>query len=181
MANKVIELTDELVSRLKSRKELKTALDTDEWTPIQVLFQEIQVACEIDFVANGVRRTIKEQIELLKAKIQQDFEDDEELKEALLKSIPGYCAVTIWTRSDNWKKAVQEKIRSTHVFSNENQLRVLENLLKTATAAGGGGGSVKAIELYFRLEGSLGSEKKESEKDATYERYKNLQKTLHKK
>lgn len=178
---KVIELSEEMIARLKANKEAKALCDNKDWTPIQLLFQDVQAVAEIATVVQDKHTSITDQIQLLREKIEADFVDDEELKKALLETIPAYSTITYWTRLESWKRAIQDRIRSIYVFSNANQLRVLDALLKAATSAPGSGGSVKAQELYFRLEGSLGADKKTEEKDATYERYKNLQKTLHSK
>jgi hypothetical protein len=168
------------VTSLKVHKGSKE--DGLGWSPIQIILQEIQADDEVFTVVNDTNATIKEQYKRMPAKIKELYADDPAAQKELVESIPSYSSVLRWTRLEGWKDAVFDRIRGDHIFNNNNRTKVLNSILKAATTAPGSGGNIRAAELYWKLEGSLNpSKEKEAAKDASYERYKSLQKTLHNK
>lgn len=178
----VTELSEEIRAKLKARKEVKEHFNSDDWTIPQIILQDIQAEDEVIETATGSTSSLADQIKRMNERIAEEFKDDAETLEIVQKSVPTYNTVRRWTKTKEWQDAVMKRIRSSHVFKNTNRTKVLENILKLATTPSGG--AVKAAELYFKLEGSLDPNKdkdKKTELDDVFDRFKDLQKTLHRK
>lgn len=176
----ITELSEAIRSKLRLRKEVRELTENDEWTVPQLVLQEIQAEDEVLESVSGTSATLIDQIERMKKRIETDFNEEPEVRDLIMQSIPGYSSILRWTKTDTWKEAVMSRIRNHKVFSNINRTKVLDNIFKVATS--GGAVSIKAAELYFKLEGTLNpSKENKGEVDDVYDRFKDLQKTLHSK
>lgn len=179
--NNVTEISEEIRNKLRLRKEVK-GLTGGEWTLPQEILQEIQAEDILIEAVSNKKPYLAEQITRMTDIIKEEFKDQPDLLKTIVESIPTYEAIRLWTKKEEWEKEVQKCIRNKNIFNNKNQAKVLDTILKAAVAAPGTMSQLKAAELYFKLEGSLNPQKDAAEKkDEVYERYKNLQQTLHKK
>jgi hypothetical protein len=177
--NPILTVVTNEISRKKQLKKQVDELSKGRWNIVQETLIDIQAVSEVEMLADDIKKiTLKEQIEILKVKLTEDYVDQPEVLEILLESIPSYNSIRKWTISDAWKTSVVSRIRSNHVFNPKHKTKVFEAILKKATVAG----DMKAAELYFKLAGDLNTTTKDSTEKLSKEEkdYTEFNKILHK-
>lgn len=175
---KLIPVPD--TEEMKRKRELRRKIDelsTGEWSITEQLLQEVQANDEIAYLVNGTAvPPLSKQIDTLKELIEVRFKEEEnsELRELLLDSVPHYSNVRQWTKKKGWRDAVFAKMETSYVFSNFKKARILETLFEL-----GAKGNVNAAKTWLQAEGLLDNKSKsDATKESTYDR---LNKILHNK
>ena len=164
------------IKREEHRKKIKLeqALNYERYgkfNTIQVILQQIQAENILSIKLGNGKKTLIEQIDILKTRIKDQFDDDE-TAEMLLAEIPSVRTIQRWVTKEPWKDAVMSRVKNHDVFSNESKTDVFKHLLDLASS----GNNVKAIELYMKLSGELKDAKSE---DSVVKKFDSLKDSLH--
>jgi hypothetical protein len=148
----------------------KLSNKNSNWTITQELLQEIMAA---HTVTNPDRLPpLTEMVEQLKEEIEKRYQDDEVMKEILLKSIPAMRSVREWPKKDGWDEAVWGFVRADGLFSATNRAKVIKALQARAEDK-----SDAAAKIWLTLSGDY-SEKMEVD-NKSVDIYREINNILH--
>jgi hypothetical protein len=178
--SKVVGINPEISHKMLLKKKVD-ALSTGRWNLVHEMLISIQAADEIDHMLDEKKiPCLKDQIEVLKRKLQEEYADETEALALMLESIPSYNSIRSWTLTEDWKQAVMDKIKGAKIFDIISKTKVYEAIFKKAAITG----DMKAAELYFKLSGELGAtpkadpQEKLSKEEKEYKEFNNI---LHRK
>jgi hypothetical protein len=162
---------------LSAQKTVSELFPSGMWTPVQLILQEIQANLKLEEVLGAKPTNFKKQVELLKKEINDRYEDNEELRNVLLQSVPAYRRVSKWTKTLDWEKAVWSIIQGHEAFNNKNKLSLIMMLFQKGMEKQ----DVRAADLFFKLSGELTAPAKEGAKSKAQKDFEDIQKALHSK
>jgi hypothetical protein len=121
------EASDKAVKQLAAYKVIKQISGDDaKWTLTQELLQEVMAG---HTVSNPDKLPpLTQMVDELKKEIEVRYVDDEELKQALLDSIPAMRSVREWVKKDGWDEAVWGHVRGEGLFTASKRSQVIESL-----------------------------------------------------
>lgn len=158
------------LAAIKAAKELKNG--DSPWTVVQEILQEIQAAHIVsDPDSNPPITKLTEQ---LKEEIERLYQDEEEVRDILLESVPSARSIRQWVKKDGWEDAIWSKIRADNLFSSAKRSEVIKALHTRAIEK-----SDMAAKIYLTLSGDY--VEKNEVNDKTVDTYREIQKILHKK
>lgn len=151
----------------------KLSNENSQWTLTQEILQEI-IASHV--VANPDKLPkIPQLMGELKKEIEARYDDDKELKELLLESVPAARSIREWVKKEGWEDAIWDKIRRTGLFTSEKRAEMINALF----TRGARGKDTQAAKIWLTLSGDY-VEKIEAN-DKTADTYREINKILHKK
>lgn len=121
------EYAEKSVKQLNAYRVVKEISgEGSKWTLTQQLLQEIMAG-------HTVRNPDKlppltQMVEELKQEIEKRYVDDDDIKEALLNSIPAMRSVREWVKKDGWDDAVWGYVRGEGLFTASKRSQVIESL-----------------------------------------------------
>jgi len=150
----------------------KISNKNSNWTLTQEILQEIMAAHTL---SNPEKLPpLTEMVEQLKQEIERRYEDEPNIKEVLLKSIPAMRSVREWVKKEGWDEAVWGYIRVEGLFSAANRAKVIKALGERAIDR-----SDSAAKIWLTLSGDY-SEKMEVD-NKSVDIYREINSILHKK
>lgn len=158
------------LSLVKKVKELSKT----EWLLTQEILQEIQASLIVNDPSGKLPHPTK-MLDFLKEEIKTRYEDDVEIKELLLESLPTVQRFRQWFKVDGWDDAVYSKLRTGKLFSKEKRAAVIEALYRSALD-----GKESAAKIWLTLSGDY-SDKLDVNTDRKLEAYREINEILHKK
>jgi septal ring-binding cell division protein DamX len=171
----VIAISAEISQKIAARKKIDS-ISHGRWNLAQSLLIDIQAADEIERIVNETKPSLLNQIEVLKKKVEEEYAEEPETLTLLREGIPSYNSIRKWTLSEDWKKAVSDRVKNTKVFDLDSKMKVYDAILKKASISG----DMKAAELYFKLSGELGNsspkepQEKLSKEEQEYKEFNNI-------
>lgn len=167
------EAAAKAVAKLEAVRAVKQLNNGDSpWTIPQEILQEIQAG---HIVANPDKLPpVTQMVEELKSEIELRYEQDEDLKNLLLESIPEVRSVRVWLKKDGWDEAVWKRVRGDRLFSPEKRAQVIEALRERAV-----NGSDQAAKTWLTMSGDF-SDKMEVN-DKSLDAYREINNILHRK
>lgn len=152
------------------RNVKKLSNKNSSWTLTQELLQEIMAA---HTVANpNSLPPLTQMVEELKVEIDKRYEDEPDIKDLLLKSIPAMRSVREWPKKEGWDEAVWGYVRADGLFTAEKRARVIESLRERAMDK-----SDTAAKIWLTLSGDY-SEKMEVD-NKSVDIYREINSILH--
>ena len=161
------------VIKLEQVKAAKFLNNPDSpWTLLQEILQEI-VATHI--IQNPqVKPAVTKLKDELVAEVDERYKDDAEKRQLLADAIPTVRAMRKWVKKDGWDEAVWKHIKGSGLFSKERRAEMIEALFERGVSK-----SDTAAKLWLTLSGDY-AEKLEVN-DSTLDRYREINKILHRK
>lgn len=161
------------VTKLEAVRAVKKLRNGDSvWTIPQEILQEIQAG---HTVANpDALPPLTQMTEELKKEIAARYEDDTELRDLLLESVPDVRSIRLWVKKDGWDEAVWQCVRGDRLFSADKRAQVIESLRLRAIDK-----SDVAAKIWLTLSGDY-SEKMEVD-NKTVDTYRDINNILHRK
>jgi hypothetical protein len=167
------EATAAAAAQIEAYQNVKKISDKNSnWTLTQEMLQEIMAA---HTVTNPEKLPpLTEMVEQLKQEIERRYEEEPNIKDVLLKSIPAMRSVREWVKKDGWDEAVWGYIRVEGLFSAANRAKVIKALGERAIDR-----SDSAAKIWLTLSGDY-SEKMEVD-NKSVDIYREINSILHKK
>lgn len=171
---KVLTPSEKSVVKLAAVKAVRMLNPDSRWTLLQEMLQEVQA---MHVVLNPeARPSIASMIGELRTKVDDEYEEDPELKQLLLDAIPSRISVYHWTKKEGWQDAVWSKIKDKGQFSNERRTSVMNALYQKAITGG-----TAAAKIWLVLSGDYQEKAHDNSKDKTLETFREINNLLHKK
>lgn len=171
---KVLTNGEKAIVKLAAVKAVKLLNPDSKWTILQEMLQEILATHMV--IDPGAKPSATIMAEELKAKVEEDYEEDPELRQMLLDAIPSKISISKWTKKSGWTEAVWDKIKGKGQFSNERR-----TVMMNAMYQKGASGSVQAAKLWLTLSGDYQEKAHDETKDKTLETFREINNLLHKK
>lgn len=182
------ETTEELKKRRSQQsfakiqlvKRLRTLTKYDgEWDIRQQLFQEIIATKLLENENAKIPTASFDYFKDYKIIIKERYgnpntEEEKEIYELLQECIPSIQAFFNWTKLKGWDEAVWARIRDVNLFSKHRRASMIDSLYQR-----GMNKDTAAAKIWLQLSGDL-VEKTEIQ-DTTFDKYKEINKILHKK
>lgn len=156
----------------KARMVLLSVSNQGKWNILQEYLLEIQADGKLKEGLGQRFPTHKEQLELLKKKVELEWKDEQVTLDALLLCIPVPQTISKWGKSSNWQDALVEKMKASGLFTAENRAGVIEAMRKKAAVDG----DVQAAKIWLTMSGDYTD--KVDVSDAKFEKYKDYQNAL---
>lgn len=184
MSSRISELvdikTDEMTQSEKVSHKLllineikRMSNPNSDWHLLHEMLQEIVATKRITQPEHKL--TKKEMMELLKINIEKTYEDDENIKKLLLSALPEHPRyLEAWTNKKGWEEAVWAKIRNSNLFSQSRRAMMINSLYERGMEK-----DTQAAKIWLQLSGDL--VEKSEVVDSTQQKYKEINKILHKK
>ncbi len=151
--NKKKEALDFKRERKRVLRKKINDMSNGKWNILEEMLQEIQATAHIGISTLG-KLPLTKQIGALKESVERDYADDPDTLEILLEGIPSIGSVRKWVKKAGWKKAVDEKIKDTLLYSSENRAKVndqfMMDLLNAPIQY-----KTSLYKLYFEMGGDL--------------------------
>jgi hypothetical protein len=156
IADQAEEASEEPSSKDADRIVLAHESSDGKWNLIQEYLIEIHADARLkegtDSTGKPGQRfpTLREQRELLKRKIEEEYSHDQKLRTSLINCIPSRMSMSRWTRLDGWDDAVVAKMKSFGIFTPTARGEVMKSIHKKAVD-----GDMIAAKLYVSMSGDF--------------------------
>ena len=166
-------LQEKREDKLTLLKEVKSlGVDENGYTVTQKILQEIMAGHTIK--DPNKLPPVTELVDELKEEIAKRYEDQTDLRDLLISSIPAVRSVREWVKKDGWDTAVWGYIRADGLFTASKRAQMIESLRTRGLDK-----SDVAAKIWLTLSGDY-SEKMEVD-NKSVEVYREISKVLHKK
>jgi hypothetical protein len=164
------ELAAEKIRAAAKVRELSKGKD---WTILQDIAQDI-IANHTVKDPNS-RAEIAEVRRQLITEVEYRYQNEPELKQVLLDGIPSADSMMAWTKKEGWEQAVWKKIHETGLFSKERRAAMINALFTRGLEK-----DTTAAKIWLTLSGDYIEKSQVDNKDATVERFREINSILHK-
>jgi hypothetical protein len=172
---------DDIMEKLAKKNELKKKLkelfpehEEDEWTIVQQMFQEVMSTWVVENPDKSIpaaKQFLVDYKELVKAK----YSEEPEKQELLLELTPSLAGLKLWVLKKGWDDAVWATFKTTKMFTPEKKAKLLDSLWKRGCDK-----DTNAAKIWLTISGDY-VDKVDLKKDDTAEKYREINKILHKK
>jgi len=159
------KISDTQIKKAEARKKIKSLSDGSKWNLVQRHLMEVQADCILRQAKDEKVMEFSEQYDLLKLKLELEYADQPEMKEAVFSYLPTPRGCSNWLKLNGWQDEVMAVLRKGHLFSSGNRVEVITSLCAKAKA-----GDVQAAKVWLTMSGDY-SDKIEMG-DAKFEKYK---------
>jgi hypothetical protein len=168
-AVKSLEKQD-MARKLKGLNEGKS-----KWSLTQLVLQEV-MAKYVILNPNGPMPKFTSLYEELKEAIKEKYEEDPELRDFLLESVPGYVSCREWPKKEGWQDAVWAIIKDTGMFTKERRAAMIDALYRRGVEK-----DTVAAKIWLQMSGDFVEKSEVTSKDNTLDKYREINQVLHKK
>jgi len=170
--NEMVARGEKAITKLEAVRAVKKLSNPNsDWTITQEILQEIIATHKI--VNPDKIPTMPKLAEELKREIETRYQEEPELKQLLLDSIPNRPrGLSEWMKKKGWDDAVWEKIRGSQLFSQEKRALMINSLFQRGMDK-----DTQAAKIWLMLSGDY-SEKVELT-DKVADKYREINKILH--
>lgn len=174
LSKEQVEKAERALKMQEARRAVKQLSDSDaEWDLTQEILQEILATHTI---ANpDVQPKTPQLITELKQEIERRYEGDQETIDILLNGVPSARSIREWIKKDNWQEAVWKKISGTGLFTHENRTNMIKSLYDRGMTK-----SDQAAKMWLTMSGDYSDKLDVNDKDSTLERFREINRVLHK-
>jgi hypothetical protein len=165
-------IDDEKTKLEKARMVMLSVSPVGKWNILQTYLIEIQADGKLKEGLGQRFPTQKEQLELLKKKIESEWKNEQPTIDALLTCVPSQQMLSKWTKSKSWQDTLVDKMKVDGLFTAENRAGVIEAMRKKAADDG----DVQAAKIWLTMSGDYTD--KVDVSDAKFEKYKEYQNEL---
>lgn len=144
------------------------------WNLLQELMQEVMAGFIIADPDKSPK--IPKMVEALKKKIEEQYSDEEELRDFLLMRIPTNQAIGLWFKRKGWNEAVWEKIRTGDLFSQEKRSMMINSLFQRGMEK-----DTTAAKIWLTLSGDYVEKMDVGKNDKAQDIYREINELLHNK
>lgn len=153
---------DELAERSSNKLEAVRAVkklsgENEQWTLTQQMLQEIMASHTV--VNPDKLPPMTQMVDELKKEIELRYQDEPDIKDLLLESVPAVRSLREWTKKEGWDDAVWGKIRVDGLFTASKRSQVIESLRKRANDT-----SDTAAKIWLTLSGDYSEKMDVSDK-----------------
>lgn len=158
-----------------ARKVKALSEGKSKWTITQSALQDV-MARHVIGNPNGPMPKFTTLCEELREALKEKYEDDPELRDFLLESLPSYISMREWPKKEGWQDAVWAKIRDTGMFTKERRAAMIDSLYKRGMEK-----DTVAAKIWLTMSGDFVEKSQIDNKDNTVDKFREINQILHKK